>query len=86
MDADELDAALGPNVLRRVGRPRPQQFAPEVAAARHKEQNLRSSRAQNMARAALVRLHREQFNQLRARALERIYADCGPLPGDEVAS
>jgi hypothetical protein len=31
-------------------------------------------------------LRREQFDQLRARALERIYADCGPLPGDEVAS
>jgi hypothetical protein len=61
-------------------------LSPEVAARRRREKSRRHSEAGNLARKALVIIHRDEFDSFFKQALDKVYAECGPLPGDEASS
>jgi hypothetical protein len=79
----DLDAILDgrtprPKTLRMV-------LPRDVQAARTAEIKLRNGLAFNMARQAIVLLHRDDYLALLTQAKAKVNAERGPLPGDEAS-
>jgi len=58
-------------------------YPPEVAKARDKEMNRRSSSAQYAAKTLLARRHKEEYDALYQGFKAEIAESKGPLPGDD---
>lgn len=76
----DLDALLA--TKRRRSRGRPREFEPAIAAARLTEQKIRANTAVALARRALSYNHEEEYRSLYEQAIQKVYAERGPLPGD----
>ena len=70
--------------LRATGQRR-RRFDPDVAAARKAESHRRTAIIQSRSLHALARAFPDEYRALTAAAREEVYAERGPLPGDELS-